>query len=125
TDFAPVHLVARIPIVLVTNPDFAPKTLQEYIELAKSKKDGITVGSPGNGSPQHLAQALFQQKTGSNFVHIPFSGDAPMINDLLAGQVESAFVTLSAALPHIQAGKLRALALANPTRLDVIKDVPT
>ena len=124
-DFAPIHLVARIPIVLVTAPDFKAKTLAEYVEHAKSSEHGVTVGSPGNGSPQHLAQALFQTQTGSDFVHIPYRGDAPMMTDLIAGQVESAFVTLSAALPHIQSGKLRALAVANPTRIDAIKDVPT
>ena len=124
-DFAPIHLVARIPIVLVTATNFEVKTLDEYVKYATTNKNGISVGSPGNGSPQHLAQALFQSKTGSNFVHIPFKGDAPMLNDLLAGQIESAFVTLSAALPHIQSGKLNALAVANPTRIPVIKDVPT
>lgn len=124
-DFAPIHLVARIPIVLVTATNFDVKTLDEYVKYATTEKDGISVGSPGNGSPQHLAQALFQSKTGANFVHIPFKGDAPMLNDLLAGQIESAFVTLSAALPHIQSGKLNALAVANPTRIPVIKDVPT
>lgn len=124
-DFAPIHLVARIPIVLVTTPDFKAKTLAEYIEYATTVKDGVTVASPGNGTPQHLAQALFQKQTGSNFVHIPFRGDAPMVTDLLGGQVESAFITLSAALPHIQSGKLNALAVANPTRIDAIKDVPT
>lgn len=124
-DFAPIHLVARIPIVLVTAPNFKAQTLAEYVEHAKTTKQGVSVGSPGNGSPQHLAQALFQTKTGSNFVHIPYRGDAPMMTDLIAGQVESAFVTLSAALPHIQSGKVKAIAVANPTRIDAIKDVPT
>ena len=124
-DFAPIHLVARIPIVLVTAPNFKAQTLAEYVEYAKNTKQGVSVGSPGNGSPQHLAQALFQTKTGSNFVHIPYRGDAPMMTDLIAGQVESAFVTLSAALPHIQSGKVKAIAVANPTRIDAIKDVPT
>lgn len=124
-DFAPIHLVARIPIVLVTTPDFKARTLAEYIERATTAKQGISVGSPGNGSPQHLTQALFQKRTGSDFLHIPYRGDAPMMTDLLAGQLESAFVTLSAALPHIQSGKLRALAVANPTRIEAIKDVPT
>lgn len=124
-DFAPIHLVARIPIVLVTAPDFKVKTLAEYIKHATTTKQGVSVGSPGNGTPQHLAQVLFQKQTNSNFVHIPYRGDAPMITDLLAGQVESAFVTLSAALPYIKSGELNALAVANSTRIDVIKDVPT
>lgn len=124
-DFAPITLVAKIPIVLVTTPSLNVKTLAEYIEYAKSTPNGISVGSPGNGSPQHLAQALFQERTNASFVHVPYRGDAPLINDLLAGQVESAFVTLSAALPHIQANKLRAIAVANPNRIDVIPEVPT
>src|SRR5690554_5752285 len=124
-DFTPIHLVARIPIVLITKPGFGAKTLAEYIKVATTKKDGITVGSPGNGSPQHLAQALFQKQTGSKFIHIPFKGDAPMLTDLLAGQIDSAFVTLSAALPHIESGKVQALAVANQTRIPAINDVPT
>jgi len=124
-DFAPIHLVAKIPIVLVTGPSFGIKTLAEYIEQAKASERGFNVGSPGNGSPQHLTQALFQSRTGANFVHIPYRGDAPLITDLLGGQVGSAFITLSAALPHIQSGALVALAVANPTRIEAIKDVPT
>lgn len=124
-DFAPIHLVARIPIVLVVSPEMKVKTLAEYVEHAKTSTQGVSVGSPGNGSPQHLAQALFQKQTGSNFVHVPYRGDAPMMTDLLASQVDSAFVTLSAALPYIQSGQLRALAVANPTRIDAVKDVPT
>src|SRR5690606_17474451 len=113
-DFTPITLVARIPIVLVTAPSLKVSTLAEYIEFAKKQPEGVTVGSPGNGSPQHLTQVLFKERTGTHLLHIPYRGDAPMLNDLLAGQVQSAFVTLSAALPHIQAGKLNALAVANP-----------
>ena len=124
-DFTPIHLVARIPIVLVTSPSYQVQSLEEYISKARNSKNGITVGSPGNGSPQHLAQAMFQNKTGANFVHVPYRGDAPLITDMLAGQVQSAFITLSAALPQIQSGKLHAIAIANPTRIDAIANVPT
>ncbi|NYT84498.1 tripartite tricarboxylate transporter substrate binding protein [Pusillimonas harenae] len=124
-DFTPITLVARIPIVLVTAPSLKVSTLAEYIEFAKKQPEGVTVGSPGNGSPQHLTQVLFKERTGTHLLHIPYRGDAPMLNDLLAGQVQSAFVTLSAALPHIQAGKLNALAVANPARIPAIPDVPT
>lgn len=124
-DFTPIHLIAKIPIVLVTSPNYQVESLQDYIKKAKESKNGITVGSPGNGSPQHLAQALFQSQTGAKFIHVPYRGDAPLITDMLAGQVQSAFITLSAALPHIQSGKLRAVAVANPDRIDAIKDVPT
>ncbi|MGB3289394.1 MAG: tripartite tricarboxylate transporter substrate binding protein [Burkholderiaceae bacterium] len=124
-DFAPITLVARIPIVLVVNPSLKVNTLAEYIAYAKKGGTGLSVGSPGNGSPQHLASALFQARTGTELLHIPYRGDAPLINDLLAGSVESAFITLSAALPHIQSKGLRAIALANPTRINAIPDVPT
>lgn len=124
-DFTPIHLVAKIPIVLVTSPSFKVESLDDFIKKAKNDSAAITVGSPGNGSPQHLAQALFQSRTGSNFVHVPYRGDAPLITDMLAGQVQSAFITLSAVLPHIQSGQLHAVAVANPSRIDLIKDVPT
>ncbi len=124
-DFTPIHLIAKIPIVLVTSPKFKVESLQDYIKKAKNSSDGITVGSPGNGYPQHLAQALFQHRTGAKFVHVPYKGDAPLITDMLAGQVQSAFITLSAALPQIHSGKLHAVAVANPERIEVIKDVPT
>ena len=124
-DFTPITLVAKIPIVLVTTPSLKIKTLPEYIAYAKKNGEGISVGSPGNGSPQHLTQALFQERTGANLLHIPYRGDAPLITDLIAGQVQSAFITLSAALPHIKSNKLQAIAVANPTRINVIPDVPT
>lgn len=124
-DFAPITLVARIPIVLVVTPSLKVKTLAEYIDYAKKGGAGVSVGSPGNGSPQHLASALFKARTGTDLLHIPYRGDAPLINDLLSGSVESSFITLSAALPHIQSKGLRAIAIANPTRINAIPDVPT
>jgi len=124
-DFAPIHLVAKIPIVLVASPSFKVESLADYVDKARNGTTAVTVGSPGNGSPQHLAQALFQSRTGSNFVHVPYRGDAPLITDMLAGQVQSAFITLSAVLPHIQSGQLHAIAVANPTRINLIENVPT
>ncbi|HEY9572092.1 MAG TPA: tripartite tricarboxylate transporter substrate binding protein [Pusillimonas sp.] len=124
-DFAPITLVARIPIVLVVRPSLNVKTLAEYIDYAKKGGAGVSVGSPGNGSPQHLASALFKARTGTDLLHIPYRGDAPLINDLLSGSVESSFITLSAALPHIQSKGLRAIAIANPTRINAIPNVPT
>lgn len=123
-DFAPITLTVTIPLVLVTAPNFPAKNLQELIEETKSPS-GVTVASTGNGTPQHLAAELFKAKTGANLVHVPYKGDSPMITDLMGGQVQMAFVTLSAALPHIQSGKLNAVALAHPRRVDAIRDVPT
>jgi tripartite-type tricarboxylate transporter receptor subunit TctC len=124
-DFAPVTLTVTIPLVLVTAPNFPAKNLQELIAQAKSAPSGVTVASTGNGTPQHLTAELFKAKTGANLVHVPYKGDSPMITDLLGGQVQMAFVTLSAALPHIKSGKLNAVALAHPRRVDAIADVPT
>lgn len=124
-DFAPVTLTVTIPLVLVTAPNFPAKSLDDVIKQGKSSSTGITVASTGNGTPQHLTAELFKSKTGINMVHVPYKGDSPMVTDLLGGQVQMAFVTLSAALPHIVSGKLNAVALAHPRRVDAIRDVPT
>ena len=124
-DFAPVTLTVTIPLVLVTAPGIPAKNLQELIAYAKATPAGLTVASTGNGTPQHLTAELFKAKTGVKLVHVPYKGDSPMINDLLGGQVQMAFVTLSAALPHIKAGKLHAIALAHSRRVEAIGDVPT
>lgn len=124
-DFAPVTLTVTIPLVLVTAPNVPAKNLQELIALSKSTPSGLSVASTGNGTPQHLTAELFKSKTGAQLVHVPYKGDAPMVNDLLGGQVQMAFVTLSAALQHIKAGKLNAIALAHPRRVESIADVPT
>lgn len=124
-DFAPITLTATIPLVLVTTPSLKVKTLDELIAYGKKAPEGMTMASTGNGTPQHLTGEIFKSKTGLNLIHVPYKGDAPMLTDLIGGQVQMAFVTLSAALPHIQAGKLNAIALAHSRRVDAIKDVPT
>ena len=124
-DFAPVTLVSTIPLVLVTTPSLPPNNLKELIDYAKQQKQGLSMASTGNGTPQHLTGEIFKSKAGIDLVHVPYKGDAPMITDLLGGQVQLAFVTLSAALPHIKAGKLKAIALAHPKRVEAIANVPT
>lgn len=124
-DFAPVTLTVTIPLVLVTAPNFPAKNLDELIAYGKATPTGVTVASTGNGTPQHLTAELFKSKTGINMVHVPYKGDSPMVTDLLGGQVQMAFVTLSAALPHIESGKLNAIALAHPRRVEAIRNVPT
>ena len=83
------------------------------------------MASTGNGTPQHLTGELFKARTGIALVHVPYKGDAPMLTDLIGGQVQIAFVTLSAALPYIKSGKLRAIALASDQRVQAIAEVPT
>lgn len=123
-DFAPISLTSIVPLVLVASPNLPVHTLQEFVQYAKANP-GVTYGSPGNGSPQHLTGALFKSQTRLDLVHVPYKGDAPMLNDLLGGQVQTAFVTLSAAIPYIKSGKIQALALAHPKRIDAIEKVPT
>jgi tripartite-type tricarboxylate transporter receptor subunit TctC len=123
-DFAPITLTSTIPLVLVTNPSLPVTTLPELIAYAKSHP-GLSFASTGNGTPQHLTGELFKAQNKLDLVHVPYRGDAPMVTDLIGGQVPMAFVTLSAALAQIKAGKLKAIALAHPKRVDAIADVPT
>ncbi len=124
-DFAPITLISTIPLVLVTTVSLPVNTLQELIAYGQTHKDGLSMASTGNGTPQHLAGELFKAKSGTPLVHVPYKGDAPMLTDLIGGQVQMAFVTLSAALPYIKSGKLRAIALASDKRADAIAEVPT
>ena len=123
-DFAPITLTSTIPLVLVTTPSLPVKTLPELIAYAKLHA-GMSFASTGNGTPQHLAGELFKSQNKLELTHVPYRGDAPMLTDLIGGQVPMAFVTLSAALPYIKAGKLKAIALAHSKRVDAIADVPT
>ena len=124
-DFAPITLISTIPLVMLVNPSVPANTLSELIKYAKEQKNGLTMASPGNGTPQHLAGELFKSKTGTPLTHVPYKGDTPMLTDLIGGQVQVAFVTLSAALPYINSGKLKPIALAHPQRVAAIPSVPT
>ncbi|MBL0142380.1 MAG: tripartite tricarboxylate transporter substrate binding protein [Betaproteobacteria bacterium] len=123
-DFSAITLIATIPLVLVTTPSLPVKTLSDVIAYARANP-GLAFASPGNGSPQHLSMELFKTQNKLELTHVPYKGDAPMLTDIIGGQVPMALVTLSAALPHIKAGKVRAIALAHPKRLASIADVPT
>lgn len=125
-DFAPISAVARVPYVLVVNPaklDVA--NLAAFIGAARKAPGSIDVGSAGLGSVTHLAIGLFEEKTGTRLNHVPYRGGAPMLQDLLAGQVAAAFVVPGAIAPHVKAGKLRALAVASRRRETLLPDVPT
>jgi tripartite-type tricarboxylate transporter receptor subunit TctC len=124
-DFAPITLISTIPLVLVANPSLPVNSLSELITYAKAQKNGLTMASTGNGTPQHLAGELFKSKTGTPLTHVPYKGDTPMLTDLIGGQVQVAFVTLSAALPYINSGKLKPIALAHAQRVAAIPNVPT
>jgi tripartite-type tricarboxylate transporter receptor subunit TctC len=123
--FSAITLTATVPLVLVASPTVPAGNLQEFITWAKAQKQGVSAASTGNGTAQHLTAALFKGRTGIEMVHVPYKGDAPMITDLLGGQVQFAFATLSAVLPYIKQGKLKAIALAHNKRMTALPDTPT
>ncbi|MGE8666914.1 MAG: Bug family tripartite tricarboxylate transporter substrate binding protein [Achromobacter mucicolens] len=123
--FAPVSIVGTVPLVFVVNPSVQAKTLPEFIALAKSKPGYLTMASAGNGSPQHLAGEMFKRAAGADILHVPYKGSGPAMTDLMGGQVLSMIETVPAAQANIKAGKLRALAVTSPQRVDALPDVPT
>ncbi|MDB5411890.1 MAG: Tripartite tricarboxylate transporter family receptor [Rubritepida sp.] len=124
-DFSAITLTATIPLVMVSTKSLPANTLAEFVTWAKAQPRGVTVASTGNGTAQHLTSELFKGRTGIVSEHIPYRGDAPMITDLLSGQVQFAFATLSAVLPFIRTGELKAYALAHSRRMAALPDTPT
>lgn len=124
-DFKPVGLVATIPNILVVNPKVPVKTVQEYIAYARAHPGKLTCASSGSGSSIHLSCELFKMETGTDILHVPYRGSGPAVADLLGGQVDSMLDNLPSSLPHVQAGKLRAIGVTSPQRLPATPDVPT
>ena len=114
--FAPVSIVGTVPLVFVVNPSVQATSLSQLIALAKSKPGYITMGSAGNGSPQHLAGEMFKRAAGVDILHVPYKGSGPAMTDLMGGQVLSMIETVPAAQGSIKAGKLRALAVTSAER---------
>ena len=124
-DIAPVICAARLAYVVVVHPSVPATTLPEFIAFAKANPGKINYGSAGQGTPQNITCELFKMMTGVNLVHVPYKGGAPAVADLIAGHVQVVFAPVSEAIPHIKAGKLRALAVTPAKRLDVFPDVPS
>ena len=124
-DIAPVIYLARLAYVVVVNPSVPAATLPELIAYAKANPGKINYGSAGAGTPQNITCELFKMMSGVNLVHVPYKGGAPAVADLVAGHVQVIFAPVSEAIPHIKAGKLRALAVTPAKRLDVFPDVPS
>ena len=124
-DFAPITLTALIPIAFVVNPQLPVTTLQELAALARSKPRHLSYGSSGSGGPQHLAMELFKLAAGVEIVHVPYRGGAPQLNDLLGGHILIGSIGLPPALPHIEAGRLRALAVTDAKRSAFLPNLPT
>jgi tripartite-type tricarboxylate transporter receptor subunit TctC len=124
-DFAPVAFVAGVPNVLVVNPkNIKATTVQEFIAEAKSTPRKFNMASSGNGTSIHLSGEMFKQMTGVDFVHVPYRGSGPAVNDLLAGQVDLMFDNLPSSIGHIRAGTLRAIAVTSAQRSPALPDVP-
>ncbi len=124
-DFAPVSLVGSGSHVLVVHPSLPARNVEDLIALAKSAPGKITMASAGVGNLTHLAGELFMSLTGTRFVHVPYKGGGPAITDLLGAQVSLYFSTITVALPHVRAGKLRALAVSGARRAATAPDIPT
>ena len=124
-DFAPVAMVAHVPGVLVAHPKFSETTVADIIKLAKAKPGAVTHGASSIGSSSHLNMELFKQMAGIDMLQVSYPGDGPALAALLGGHVLFAFNNAVAALPHIQAGRLRAIAVATSTRVAVLPEIPT
>jgi tripartite-type tricarboxylate transporter receptor subunit TctC len=124
-DFAPVTMAVTFPNVLVVNASVPANTLAEFVKLANSKPGMVTYGSSGIGGIGHLAGELFKMMAKVDLVHVPYKGGAPAMTDLLGGQVAAIFSTPVTAMPHIKAGKLRALATTGPKRGGGMPEVAT
>jgi tripartite-type tricarboxylate transporter receptor subunit TctC len=124
-DFAPITLIARVPNMLVVNPDVPAKNVAELIALMKANPAKYTFASSGNGTSQHLSGELFKAMAGVDMQHIPYKGSPPALQDVVAGQVTMTFDNITTAWPLAKAGKLRALAVTTAKRSSIAPDVPT
>ncbi|OWT71490.1 MULTISPECIES: tripartite tricarboxylate transporter substrate binding protein BugE [unclassified Achromobacter] len=124
-DFTPITNVASVPGVFAVNPKVPAKTIQEFIALAKAAPGKYSFASPGTGSLGHVNVSYFSALAGMQLLHVPYKGSGPAMNDALAGQVDAITDNLPSALPHIQAGRLRALAVLSEHRSPMLPDVPT
>jgi tripartite-type tricarboxylate transporter receptor subunit TctC len=124
-DFEPIALLTEVPLILVVNPAVKAQSVADLIALAKQEPGSLDVASSGNGQSTHLAAELFNAMAGVKMTHVPYKGSAPAITDVVAGHVQLMFDTVMSALPHVQAGKLRALAVTSAKRAPVVPDVPT
>lgn len=124
-DFAPMALAARVPNVLVVNPNVPAKDVKELVAYAKANPDKVSFASSGSGTSIHMAGELFKLETGLKTLHVPYKGSSPALTDLMGGQVQFMFDNMPSAWPHVQSGKLRALAVTTADRSASAPDLPT
>jgi tripartite-type tricarboxylate transporter receptor subunit TctC len=124
-DTSPVAGVVRVPNVVEVNPSVPVKTIPELIAYAKANSGKVSFASAGIGTASHLAGQLFNTMTGANLQHVPYRGDGPAMADLIGGQVQVGFATMTASIGHIRADRLRPLAVCTGTRSEALPDIPT
>ena len=124
-DFAPIGMVATSPHVLVVHPKVPASTVADLLRLARANPGKLSYASAGVGTTFHLCGEMFKDSTQTFILHVPYRGGGPALQDTLAGQVDMSFPTLAAALPHVKAGTLRALAVTDTKRSPLLPDVPT
>jgi tripartite-type tricarboxylate transporter receptor subunit TctC len=124
-DFVPVSLIANAPLVMVVPPELPVKTVQELVAMAKASPGKLSYASSGNGSSQHLAGEFLRTATDIDVIHVSYKGGSPALVDLLGGRITFMFNNTLEVLPHIQGGKLRAIAVTSAKRTPVLPDVPT
>lgn len=124
-DFTPVAGMVTTQLVLVLNPSVPAKNLKEFIALAKAKPNELNFAAVGTGSSTHLAGEVFKSVAGVKMQHVPYKGTAPALTDLIGGQIQLNFDTPVTSIPHIQSGRLRAIAITGKNRLPTLPDVPT
>ena len=125
TAFAPISLVAELPLVLLVNASIPATTTKDFIALVKAKPAELTYSSAGNGSSTHLAAALFENQTGTKLVHVPYKGGGPAMQDLMAGVVNLTFLTVLESASALKSGKVRPIAVTSSTRSPALPNVPT
>ena len=124
-DFTPLTLAASNPIVLVVHPGVPARTIAELVDWLRRNPDKGGFGSSGAGSPHHLSGELLRERSGAPLVHVPYKGGAPAIADLIGGQISMVFASAITILPHVQSGRLRALAVTSSVRYEGLPEVPT
>src|SRR5207248_3245994 len=123
-DFAPITLATTAPNILVVNPKLPIKSVADLIAAAKAEPGKLTYGTPGIGTSPHLCMELFKSMAGVDLQHVPYKGTAAALMDIIGGQIDVAFATALTAKPLIDAGRLRALAVSGPRRIDTLPNVP-
>jgi tripartite-type tricarboxylate transporter receptor subunit TctC len=124
-DFQPVSLLVHAPLLFVVNPKVQAQTVREFIDLAKANPDKLAIGNGGTGTAQHLGGEYFTSTAGIKVLHVPYKGSAPATTDLLGGVFDAQFDNMVTLIPHVKAGKLRALGVSSARRVPLLPDVPT